>query len=774
VKAAAALREDLLATTSAFAGVDALAIEGEVSEDEFAVFGTDVVAAAGLEAVAYSRIVPASLRTAWEAETGEQIKDSDGAGGFRPAPTRPQHVVVTYTVPSTELTRRVIGLDLRGDPIRAAGIEAADASPGTALVAPVSLATSGQPGLFAIRAVRDATGATLGYVASGIGLDAPLEQIQRDLSLDEIDVAVDSDQIRGDGQGGASSSFVLAGRTFAVRATSDHQVNWSVPIVLGIATGALAGSAVEANRRNRKERIRQQRVQSRAGRLRELAEVLASTTSTGAVMRQVADNAGEVLGAAHTNVGRPMPGDPSKLEVIHDTTMDAELSSRFALQDMSAPLPLTECARDCTNVSVTDRAGLRSRYPLADDARELAGIESVLCVPLSLGSDRSVGVIGFAFDHELDSERLSELTTVAELVSQMTGRAYERALGRELIEERVGYLGDFTSSLTSATTVEEVEQTVGRFLPPLLDLESASVAAEARTIIGSTVRSYPSTAPGELGLHLRSSSERRWTATEESLARTVSDLTQAALARARLYDEQREVLVRLQGTLLSAPPKIDGLDVAVGYRPALGDIGMGGDWYSVIDTPDRVYAVVGDVVGHGSEAIAVMAEVKTILRHLLTMGTPLDEALDQADLSLQRRSTHASAAIVEIDKHQPMLRYVNAGHLPSLVLGDGETRRLEEVHRPWLGTPRRRTAAPATVTFDSDALLVLYTDGLVEERGEVIDAGIDRLAASIDPGGSAQAIVDGLLTNRSVQRSHASVDDDIAVVAIRRLRLAGP
>lgn len=768
--AADALRAELTATTSSFAGGDVLAIDGEVSPQEFAAFGGDILEVSGLEAVAYSQLVSAASREEWQRRSGHIITDLDREhGGFRPAGTRDGYVAVTYAVPLNDLTTPLLGLDLLSDPVRAAAITAADASETTVVVGPIQLASSERPGVFVARAIRDPNGTTVGYVSSGIGLDEPLARIQETLGIEDLSVALDDATVSATGSGTSAASFELNGRTFVITARSDRGPNWLLPIALGLGTVALCVSAVVAAQRDHAERRRVDRSHDRAVRLRELAEGLAGTTSTMGVMRHVADHAGPALGAAHTRVGRPSSTDLSKLEVIHDVAMVSQLDDVVALVDLDAELPLAECARTGAVVCVTSRDELRARYPQAMADLALAGSEALLCVPLSLGDDRSVGVVGFAFDRELEPGELVELETAANLVSQMTGRAFERALVREIVEERVRYLGDFTHALTSANSVEEVEAAVAQLLPPVLDLHRALVVAPG-TGLGSErkVRSYPLHTADRVALQLALPKGRRWTPTDEGLAVTLTDLVQAALARARLHDEQHDVLLRFQQTLLSPPAPIEGFDIAVGYHPALDAIGMGGDWYSVIDTPDRLYAVVGDVAGHGASAIAIMAEVKSILRHLLGIGTPIDDALDQADRALRRRDTYASAVIVEIDKHSPTIRYVNAGHPPTLLLSADGIARLNQLHRPLLGVVHPGIAPPSIVVLADGDVLVLYTDGLIEERGQVIDVGIDELAGSIDREESAASIIESVLAHRISHRTVRSVDDDIAVIALKR------
>ncbi|HRE02714.1 MAG TPA: PP2C family protein-serine/threonine phosphatase [Ilumatobacteraceae bacterium] len=262
---------------------------------------------------------------------------------------------------------------------------------------------------------------------------------------------------------------------------------------------------------------------------------------------------------------------------------------------------------------------------------------------------------------------------------------------------------------------------------------------------------------------------------------TVVDLVTGALTRSRLHDHEQVVLRSFQESLFTPPPIVPGLDIAAGYRPAIEAVGMGGDWYSIVDTPDAVYAVIGDIAGHGPGAVAVMAEAKTIMRHLLTNGSTIEDTLQHADRALTRRGVYASAAVVRIDKATGLLRYANAGHPPALLFhrddaGASTVTALATVHRPWLGVG---VALPTATTGDCSQqvsehrlgagdVLLLYTDGLVEERRETLETSIRQQLYALDVDRPAAVIVDHLLTNRQTHRTPRSVDDDVAVVVIAR------
>ena len=474
------------------------------------------------------------------------------------------------------------------------------------LVGPIRLAASDGPGVFVIRAVRDRGGVTVGYVSSGLGFDPIVEQVSGLADVEGVvGVAVDGvEVVPGEGRGRAS--FVLGGRVFTVRANGQSRLSWLVPVATGVGAVGLLGLAVLVVRGERTDRRRRERAQQRTEELRALAEELVAALSTRAVLEAVANHGSGVVGARYTNVGRRSTSDRSKLEVIHDRGMDGGLAARFAVQDMEESLPLTDCARTGRVVVIPDLVAYREQYPAVQDEVSRAGIQAVMCVPLGLGTDGSIGVIGFAFDQPLDAGELAELESAALLVSQMTGRAYERAV----VRERADYLSEFARMLTAAGTVDDVERAVAQLLPPVLDVHHAALVPTAPAE-GPSTHCYPPPSPDGDYLVVGHGPERDWTATDETMAMTVVDLIDGALARARLYDQEHAVLQQFQDTLLTTAPPVEGFDIAVGYRAALTAIDMGGDWYSVIDTDDYVFAVIGDVAGRACQMVCVRGRVVT-------------------------------------------------------------------------------------------------------------------------------------------------------------------
>lgn len=770
--AADRLSTTLTAVISSVAGADGLAVDGIVDETEFARFATKVVEVAGLTAVAWIERIDGSERLAWERSTGLPMKDTDGEGGFVRAARRSLHAVVSRVEPVTDDSRSVLGFDIMSDEVRAGGVRRADDLDVATLVGPIRLARGGASGVFLLRAVRDTDEQVVGYLASGISLDAIVEQIEAIPDVGRISVSVDGMPIRQASDGDASTSFELAGRVFTVVTGDEGSVDVLLPLSLGTVSMLFTGVAAVAGRRSLDGRRRARRASMRSVAIAELTEALADVTTTSGVVDTLLLRAGQIVDARHVNVARRLADDPEKLDVAHGDQMSPHLAARFALQDLGAELPLPETVRTGVMTTIPDRAAYCSRYPEVMDEVIAAGIHSICCVPLSLGTGRSVGAVGFAFERVMRPTERDEIETSASWIGQLAGRAYDRALTREIVQQRVDLLSEFARALTTVRTSADVASCVVRLMPPLLDVARADIVVDDVTwldVPSTEVRSYDTGAPGGERLTLRVPEARPWSAIDETLTITVADLVGGALTRTRLHDQEQAVLQRLQHSLLAPPPVIDGYDLAVGYRSALETVGMGGDWYTVIDSAESIHVVVGDVAGHGPGAVALMAEVKTVMRHVLTNGATLGEAVSQADRTLRRRHAYASGCVLRVDKDSHRLTYVNAGHVPPVMRTAHELAVLPEVHRPWLGVERRSSIASSEVALAVDDVLIVYTDGLVEERGEVIDESIARRFHRVGRGRFAEDIVDDLIAEREASRTERSVDDDIAVVVIRRL-----
>ncbi|MEV4946882.1 SpoIIE family protein phosphatase [Streptomyces sp. NPDC053755] len=237
------------------------------------------------------------------------------------------------------------------------------------------------------------------------------------------------------------------------------------------------------------------------------------------------------------------------------------------------------------------------------------------------------------------------------------------------------------------------------------------------------------------------------------------------------HAREREVALHLQQAMLPAPGPI-GHRAAVRYRPATGSLNVCGDWYDLIDLPDRDGTVlaVGDVVGHGLRAAGVMGQLRSALSAASRVAAGPAQALEVLGLYARHvdgaESTTAVSVFIDWTAHT--LAYSSAGHPPPVLCHpDGTVTFLDQATDPPLGARPEHVSRPQGRTgFTDGSTLVLYTDGLVERRHEDIDTGLRRLADSLnrhraaDPDRLADALLADLIPP-------AGITDDTALVVLR-------
>ncbi|MFF5448649.1 SpoIIE family protein phosphatase [Streptomyces sp. NPDC012888] len=203
---------------------------------------------------------------------------------------------------------------------------------------------------------------------------------------------------------------------------------------------------------------------------------------------------------------------------------------------------------------------------------------------------------------------------------------------------------------------------------------------------------------------------------------------------ARMYTAQREAALTLQRSLTNSPlPDVPGLDLTGRYLPA-SDHDVGGDWFDAISLPGgRTGLVIGDVMGHGIHAAAVMGQLRTAVRTLARHDVPPARMLGSLDAIVAEIGEDEMATCVYA-VHDPATggcEIARAGHPPpAVVTPDGKVGFLEGPPGTPLGAGGRSFRAEH-VPLPPGSLLALYTDGLIEARGSDLDRGMLRLAAAL-------------------------------------------
>ncbi|WP_077801953.1 SpoIIE family protein phosphatase [Streptomyces sp. JHA26] len=258
-----------------------------------------------------------------------------------------------------------------------------------------------------------------------------------------------------------------------------------------------------------------------------------------------------------------------------------------------------------------------------------------------------------------------------------------------------------------------------------------------------------------------------------------TDVTDHAEAAARLRASerrQRETAVTLQRSLL--PQELeepDDLRVAATYHPGGTEAAVGGDWYDVITLGGgRTALVIGDVMGRGVRAAAVMGQLRTAVRAYARLDLPPHEILQLLDgLAAEIDANQIATCVYAIhDPNEGRLVYASAGHLPILVRDEtGTVQRADEPTGPPLGTGGW-VHASGSIALTPGSTAVLYTDGLVERRNEDLDEGIAALGRALSGAtGSPQVICDRLVRSAGVTPDH---DDDVAVLVLQHPARKGP
>jgi serine phosphatase RsbU (regulator of sigma subunit) len=307
---------------------------------------------------------------------------------------------------------------------------------------------------------------------------------------------------------------------------------------------------------------------------------------------------------------------------------------------------------------------------------------------------------------------------------------------------------------------------------------------EDRLIVATTDERHPQTvlaAPLKILDHtagamvFQFASRREFAPAELAMAITLASRCAGALERASFYERERQSVLMLQRRLLPQVPSIPAwLEVGYRYEPAAGGQ-VGGDWFQLINVDEeRVVAVVGDAVGHGLGAAAAMGQLKSSIATAVSIDPDPAEVLRIVDRFADvGTETMAATAVAALLDRRGVARLAAAGHPPPVFVdAAGVADVLDGGRRPLLGYGNGRPGDAAQRLLVGGDLMLLYSDGLVERRHEVLDVGVERLRDLLvemrdQP---PQSICDQLV-ERLATDGH---DDDVALLLVRYVGEALP
>ncbi|MBG0851025.1 SpoIIE family protein phosphatase [Streptomyces spinoverrucosus] len=261
--------------------------------------------------------------------------------------------------------------------------------------------------------------------------------------------------------------------------------------------------------------------------------------------------------------------------------------------------------------------------------------------------------------------------------------------------------------------------------------------------------------------------------TDEDVVVAQDLATRAAVAidNARQYTLEHTMALELQRALMSEPgtPHPD-LDTASRYLPAGRRALVGGDWFDSMALPSgRTLQVMGDVMGHGFSAAVAMSQYRSMLRGIAVSGSPVERILQEADHRLASIGLDrvATCQLALVDPRRGTCTLAAAGHPPPVLLHpDARADLLPVPNGPPLGTDIGGYEA-LTVDLPPEAVLLMYTDGLIERRWTDIDVSLRRLTnLRLATDGPLDTLLDAVLA----RLVHGHAEDDVTLLATRLRR----
>ena len=541
-----------------------------------------------------------------------------------------------------------------------------------------------------------------------------------------------------------------------------------------------------------RERARMQREAADARRMAaELGDSLADTATVGQVAALVSDAVRGRLGAAEVTIdlGPAAAGGPDSDHVRQ--------RGGSGLASSAAALPLMSGARTLGHLAV--------RWP---DPHQATAVERDYLQAVADTTSRALERARLRAAERRERDRIETLATLTRLL----GRALTPEAIGDVVSDRVrtavggadalslGVVNPERTKLEWTTVVGYADEIRDHLADvPMTERTAATDAIRTGQPViirnpGEYARQYPG--PGAQVLTLaRESSWLAWPLSvgkgavgsivlmwktpqefgpgQLAFVAAVADLVAHALVRARVYADEHAIATVLQRAVMpkvTAP--IDGLEIGTCYRQAGTSWVIGGDWYDALALPGGgAYLAVGDVAGHGISAAEDMTQIRNAGRALAIAGYRPARLLTELTriTAAVTKGQFATMAVALLEPDASRITYASAGHLPLLVrrARTGQVETLHAAGGPPLGPFDDAVYTERRTRFQPGDITLMYTDGLIERRGEDIGDGIRQVVGALrawPADGPLEALCQHLVTSLA----DGPQPDDICVLAVRR------
>lgn len=597
-------------------------------------------------------------------------------------------------------------------------------------------------------------------------------------------------------------------------------LDWAVPRFTPDGTFAgYIGSCVDIEDRRaaeaaeRADRLAAEQTALRLARLQAVTAAFAETHTPESVFEVVVAEALVAPGADAGSVSL-LADDGRTIEVVRAAGYPEELLERFRTFPVDADLPIARTIRTGEAVYLSGDEGTEDF-----DAYRVAAApgdnQAAATIPLVVWG-RTIGALALSFRERqpFDAEQRAFLGSLARQCATALERARlfaaesEARQAAEVAHVRLVFLAEASQVIASTLDRAEVlRRVVDLAVPRLADQAAAylpegdrlervvlvpggarvddlvaapSVAFDAHSGVAAAFQGRPAVCEHGVVVPITSRgatlgvlafAREELAGDDVAVAVELGARVGVALENAGLYEQEHTVAEALQRAVLPVRlPDVAGVELAARYIPSSPGREVGGDWYDAFPLRDgRLGIAVGDVAGHGLRAAATMGQLRNALRAYAVDGEPPGRVLDRLGALLADEGEEAFAtAIYAIDDSATgLLRWANAGHPPPAWLGE----RTGFVDGP-VGTVLGTAEEPyeeAELVLPPGQGLLLYTDGLVERRGEHLADGMARLAAAVPPGGGGglDALCEQVVTEVLGDTARG---DDVCLLAVRRAR----